>query len=360
MPWAGKPKLFRLAGRWGIALFFFAGASLGNPSTEDSNTTESIPSAPRILLISKPRGAILFLDNHYAGTGRVETELLPGVHTVSALAQGMIRPPFSIRLDKGDFLKQKVRLGSAEGQPSWMQGKVSTPLDSSANLLFISGTGSAGSWGQRNYGVQVLLADLRAKMEVAKQFEIRQDSYDKKFERNDGILYMNVARTVTDFSWDPAFISPYLTVVDRWMDSEGVLYSKATLSLPVNVFSQLKDRQGLKPCEGKDKLVFFETEDKRHRILREAVWIKHENSAEQEDREEPSQDTTQDAWSVHETIPLPGDESICIVDIQRFFQDRINDARYIESVGLYTCPKQVPVGDLLKDYAQTMVLEPGR
>jgi len=290
------------------------------------------------------KDALILVDGRFAGVGEVARSLPAGDYRVSALAPAGKASPLTVTLIAGETMSQHLRLRARE-EPEWVRSMPSRLIKNEQGMT-ATGVGMSLSWGMENQHVQLLVADLRARMEVARLLESQCQGYSKSYASQTGPSAMSVGRSVTGFSWDRKAVARGLAVTERWMDQSGLLYSKASLVIKPRM---MKATEKPDPCKGRDTLVLFETGYQGKGTTHEAVMIK--DAGKQPDLEDEENRKQGKAWTATQKMPVP-ERPLCIAIIASHAEPGAKSSAYIENISLFTYPEMVPVGNLIKDFAK--------
>jgi hypothetical protein len=306
---------------------------------------EPDPSACQVKLEIKGstlRG-IYFLDQKGVGPVPGEFETAPGAHRIEIFLAGRegLQEKFSCEAGKEKWLRLKP--GKLQAEPAWTQE--GSRFQVSGEEMTFQGVGISGDWGA-NAWVQVLLADLRGRMDIIRAMDDQTASLRKDYEEKKDYHVENVTRSVIMFSWDAELVASRLKVEDRWLSPEGVLYSKVSLRLPRSALS----RNNSPPlCSNQPRLVFFD--ERLDKKIVDQVVILCGPGEGFSDLGKALSSGEGEVWSAKDAIPAPALEAYCIGDIQRQGRCTEKTTDYVESIGLFRYPSLLPIGQLHKDYS---------
>jgi len=292
---------------------------------------------------SEPKG-IYFLDEKRAGPIPDEFEAAPGPHRLTVLFEERAGTQEKWVCKPGQEKELRLKPGKEQPAPAWVDG--GARFQNSGEELFFEGVGASTAWGP-NAWVQVLLADLRGRMDIVRTMDNQTASLRRDYEQNQDYHLQNASRSVILFSWDPGLVAARFQVEDRWLSAEGVLYSRVTLRLPGATLS----KQTSSPtCGQQGRLVFFH-EMLDQKTLDQVAILCGPGEGGFGDLAQALSGSEGEVWSAKDRIAWPEGKSLCIGDIQRLGRCTKQGADYVESIGLYLYPALIPVGLLHKDYS---------
>jgi len=287
---------------------------------------------------------IYFLDEKRAGPIPDEIEVAPGPHQLTILFEERMSTPEPWVCKPGQEKQLRLKPGKEQPAPAWVEG--GARFQNLGEEVVFEAVGMSAGWGG-NAWVQVLLADVRGRMDIVRTMDNQIASLRRDYEENQDYHLQNASRSVILFSWDPDLVASRFQVADRWLSAEGVLYSRVTLRLPRQALSAQTSSPS---CGQQSRLVFFH-EMLDQKTLDQVAILCGPGQGEFGDLAQALAGSEGEVWSAKDRIPLLEDKSLCIGDIQRLGRCTEKGADYVESIGLYLYPALVPVGLLHKDFS---------
>jgi hypothetical protein len=282
----------------------------------------------KLELKDSTRRGIYFLDQNGIGPvpGRFETE--PGEHELKIVLAGREIERGKVKCAAGKEKFIRLKSGKVRAEPAWTEQ--GSRFQVSGEEISFQGVGISGAWGE-NAWAQVLLADVRGRMDIIRTLDDQTASLNRDYEQKKDYQIQKITRSVIMFSWDAALVASRLQVEDRWLSPEGVLYSKVTMRLPR---SALSERNPAPTCSNQPRLVFFD-ERLDNKVVDQVVILCGPG--------EGFGDLTQALAGGERRVWSAKDER----------QGRCTDKgiEYVESIGMYRYPSLLPIGQLQKDFS---------
>jgi hypothetical protein len=307
-------------------------------------------SAPcRVMLESASRDAckgIYILDQKLAGQIPCEFETAPGRHKLEILFPGRrpMKNRFSCQADEQKSISINPR--GYQERPSWVEKECKYRIR--GHDIAFNGTGTSQGWG-KNVWVQVMLADLRARMDILRMMDNYISSLSRDYGEEKDYHIQKATRSVIMLTADLEMMASRLVHNDRWLSQEGVLFSNVSLKIPMKALAEDQNSR-IHSCAGRTRLVFYQ-DTMEEKILDQAVIILDPAQGSLKDIAQSMSKSGGQVWSAKENIPFPQASDLCIGDIQREGRCTSKGADYVESIGLYQYPPLLPLGQLLKDYS---------
>jgi len=319
------------------ALLCLAGAAAAPAATPDSAMCQV-----KLDLNGSSLRGIYFLDQNGIGPVPSRFETAPGDHQLKIVLAGRetSREKFSCEAGKAKLLRLKP--GKVRAEPDWTQQ--GSRFEVAGEEISFQGVGISGAWGE-NAWAQVLLADVRGRMDVIRSLDDQTASLRKDYQEKKDYHVENVTRSVIMFSWDAGLVASRLKVEDRWLSPEGVLYSKVALRLPR---SALSAHNPAPTCSNQPRLVFFD-ERLDNKVVDQVVILCGPGEGFG-DLAKALGGGEGEVWSAKDEIPAPALDAFCIGDIQRQGRCTAKGIDYVESIGMYRYPALLPIGQLHKDF----------
>ncbi len=286
---------------------------------------------------------IYFLDQKQIGPIAAEFEAAPGPHRLDLLPAGRENVQEKFECAAGKEKRLRLKASKVRAEPAWTQE--GSRFQVSGEEITFQGVGISGDWGQ-NAWVQVLLADLRGRMDIIRAMDDQTASLRKDYQEQKDYHVENVTRSVIMFSWDADLVAPALQVQDRWLSPEGVLYSRVTLRLKR---AALNHTAPAPSCANQPRLVFFD--ERLDKKVVDQVAIMCGPGEGFGDLAQALGSGEGKVWSAKDVIPVPAAERFCVGDIQREGRCTEKGSDFVESIGMYCYPLLLPVGQLHKDFS---------